>query len=102
METEMRTILFADEAIARMLPGSVANDVAWSTANGADEYQLQVSTSASYTAPYLVGRTFGGGSTNLSIDVPGTRYIRVRACNGVTCGAWKNGSPAATYYSGCL
>ncbi len=45
-----------------------------------------------------------GGNTGSyrMIDVPGTRYIRVRACNGVSCGAWKLGNQTATYYNGCL
>jgi hypothetical protein len=37
-----------------------------------------------------------------SINVTGTTYLRVRACNGSVCGCWRVGNRAATYTPGCL
>ncbi len=78
-----------------------SNEVSWSVVSGADEYHVEGSASSSFSSPKLFGLT-RLSETNATIDVPGTRYIRVRACNGVTCGAWQDASPTATYYNGCL
>lgn len=77
------------------------NDVSWSAVSGANEYHVEGSTSSSFTSPSLFGLT-QDAFTGTSIDVPSTRYIRVRACNGVSCGPWGNANITATYYPGCL
>lgn len=77
------------------------NNVSWSAVSGADEYHVEGSASSSFSSPALFGLT-RLTTTNTDIDVPATRYIRARACNGVSCGSWQTANITATYYNGCL
>lgn len=77
------------------------NEVSWPAVTGANEYHVEGSAASTFTSPKLFALT-RLTTTSTSIEVPATRYIRVRACNSVACGAWKNGNITATYFNGCL
>jgi hypothetical protein len=76
------------------------NHLSWSVSSGPiTAYEVQGSASASYTSPI---QYYSGTNTTKNIVVSGTTYIRVRACNGLYCSAWRTGDEVATYTSGCL
>ena len=78
-----------------------SNSVSWPAVSGANEYHIEGSASSSFSSPVLFGITHDA-ETSAQIEVPGTRYVRVRACNGVSCGAWQAAGTTAIYYNGCL
>ena len=74
--------------------------VAWSASSGPfSHYELQGSHSSAYTSPFVL---YSGTSTSATINVSGTTWVRVRACHGPSCSAWKNGDITATYTPGCI
>lgn len=77
------------------------NDVSWSAASGSpSHYQLQASSDAAFTYPYLL---YSGTATSQSLTtITGTTWLRVRACRGPSCSSWRNGSQTALCYHICL
>ena len=76
-----------------------SNNVSYPSVSGSTEYHIQGSTSSSFTTQSTYYR---GPLTSKIINVPVDSYIRVRACNMVSCGPWTNASNMADYFSGCL
>jgi len=74
------------------------NDVSWTSVPGSLHYEVQSSTSPSFTSPALV---YSGPLTGLQVNVSGTTYYQARACIGSYCSAYRNGNVAATYTNGC-
>lgn len=75
------------------------NDALWTASAGATSYQLYGSTSSSFTTQTLY---YSGPNLDAVFNVPGTRYMRVRACNASGCSGYRNGNGTATYTNGCL
>jgi subtilisin family serine protease len=76
------------------------NHLAWAASSGqVTRYEVQGSSSPSYTSPVSY---HSGMGTSKNITVSGTTYMRIRACNGLFCSAWRNGDEAATYTTPCL
>lgn len=76
------------------------NTLSWPSVSGAvTEYQVEGSPYSSYTNG---SRWYAGPNTSRFVNVSGTTYFRVRACNLISCGPWKNANAAATVYPGCL
>ena len=74
------------------------NEADWGGSVGTvSHYEFQGSANSSFTSPYVVIPNSSG-----IITVSGTTWLRVRACDGPACSAWKTGSTKATYTSGCL
>lgn len=76
------------------------NRVFWNSLSGATEYQVQGSLNSSFSGTWDYYR-----GPNLSvpmINVSSTTYIRVRACNMVSCGPWSVAPTQAQYVSYCL
>lgn len=75
-------------------------DLSWSSSTGATYYEVQRSSSSTFTFPALIYSgadtylTHNGGST--------TQYYRVRACNANGCSGYRNGNGPGRYYSPCL
>lgn len=75
------------------------NEVDWGASSGTvGWYEVELSASSSYTFPYVIYR---GSDLGLTFNVPGTRWLRVKACNGNGCSSWRNGNTTATVYAGC-
>jgi len=74
------------------------NSVNWTAAARATSYQLYSSTSSSFTSPHL---EYSGPDLSDSVNVPGTRYLRVRACNSYGCSAYRVGNHPAHYVDSC-
>lgn len=62
-------------------------------------YEIEVSTASNYSGATLIYR---GGDEGWIIDVPGTRYVRMRACNASGCSSYTNGNQTATYTGSCI
>jgi hypothetical protein len=75
------------------------NDVEWSASLGATYYQLYRSSTATFTTQTL---EYSGPDRYKLVNVPGTRYLRVRACNASGCSCYRRGNRAATHTNGCL
>ncbi len=75
------------------------NDALWTASAGAITYQLYGSTSSAFTTQTLY---YSGPDLAALFNVPGTRYMRVRACNANGCSGYRNGNVTATYTNGCL
>lgn len=75
------------------------NDVFWTTADGAVQYELAMSSSSSFTTQTVV---YVGAGTDYLANVGGTRYFRVRSCGANGCSAWRYGDQAAIKVNGCL
>lgn len=73
-------------------------DLTWSNSPSATRYELQQSSSSSYSTAFTL---YAGPDTSFSTDGFGTRYFRVRACNLDGCGPWRNGNRSAPYYPTC-
>lgn len=77
-----------------------SNLVYWPASSGAlTHYQVQGSNASDYSFPFSL---YSGAATLVNISVSGTTWVRVRACNGPSCSAWKNGDITATYTPGCI
>lgn len=74
-------------------------DLYWPAVTGSTEYQLESSPNSSYSPSELI---YFGTNTSYSVDVSSTRFYRVRACNTVSCSAWKNGNKKADPLNYCL
>ena len=75
------------------------NDVSWTAPTGTlTEYHLQGSSYSTFLYPdwYYIGP-----STSIVISVTGTTYLRVQACNLISCGGWRTANRTATYTNGC-
>lgn len=75
------------------------NTLQWSSSTGATSYELYGSLSSAFTNQWL---EYSGTGTFDSVNVSGTTYYRVRACNSNGCSGYRNGNQAATYTNGCL
>lgn len=74
------------------------NELSWGGSVGSiSHYEFQGSSNLSFTSPFTVVPNAYG-----DITVSGKTYLRVRACSGFSCSAWKTGNVPATYTSGCL
>jgi|GEM_PF-3205137 len=74
------------------------NDVSWTAASSpVTEYEVQGSTSSSFTGAWTY---YSGPNTAVGINVQQTTYVRVRACNYVSCGGWVSAG-TASYYPYC-
>lgn len=75
-----------------------SNEVSWGGSTGTvSHYELQGSSNASFTLPYTVTPSNFG-----TINVSAKTWLRVKACSGTACSAWKNGNREATFTSGCV
>lgn len=72
------------------------NNASWPAQPGATFYELYRSFSSSFSNPSLV---YSGASTDAFLNVNGTWYLRVRACNAIGCSDFSN-QAVATYWSG--
>lgn len=75
------------------------NSLEWSASTGATYYELYGSTSSTFTHQWL---EYSGSGTSHFVNVSGTTFYRVRACNANGCSGYRNGNRAARYYSVCL
>ncbi len=76
------------------------NTVEWSSASGpVTHYILEGSSNPSFPTSTTY---YSGSSTDAMVNVSGTTYLRVKACNGIVCSTYKSGSGAATYFPGCM
>jgi len=75
------------------------NDVSWTAADGATQYELYQSTSSSFTTETLV---YVGTDTYYLANVSGTRYFRIRSCGPTGCSASRSGNRSAIKVNGCL
>jgi hypothetical protein len=75
------------------------NDVEWGPSAGATRYELYRSSNSSFNPQVLV---YSGPNRDRSINVTGTTYLRVRACNATGCSAYRVGNRAARYINGCF
>lgn len=75
------------------------NQVSWSSVFGAQEYELWGSTSSDFSSPW---RLYRGPQTSRGINVSGTVYLRVRACNPSGCSSYRTASTPAQRFPGCL
>lgn len=73
-------------------------ELAWSAAATATYYQVQQSSSSNFSSASTI---YSGPNLYRIVNGEGTRYYRVKACNGDGCSGWRNGDQAATYYPGC-
>lgn len=62
-------------------------------------YILEGSSNQGFTSPTTY---YSGLSTSVNINVSGTTYMRVRACNGIVCSSNKVAAFPATYTAGCM
>ncbi len=77
------------------------NSVDWSASSGpVTQYILEGSASSSFTPPVV--NYYTGSLTDAFINVSGTTYLRVRACNGIVCSSNKVAAFPATYTAGCM
>ncbi|MFB9068448.1 S8 family peptidase [Pseudofulvimonas gallinarii] len=77
-----------------------SNWVYWSGSSGPfSHYELQGSYSSIYSSPFSL---YSGTAAFAHIDVTGTTWVRVRACNGPSCSSWTNGDISATYTPWCI
>ena len=67
--------------------------------NPITRYEVYRSTSPSFTTQTL---EYSGTGLSDIINVTSTTYLRMRACNGASCGPYRNGSSPAVYFNGCL
>jgi hypothetical protein len=75
------------------------NHVSWSSVFGALEYELWGSASSTFSSSWLLYR---GPQTSRGINVGGTVYLRVRACNPTGCSSYRTASSPAQRFPGCL
>jgi hypothetical protein len=75
------------------------NDVEWGLSAGATYYELYRSPNAAFNPQT---RVYSGTNTFISINVGGTAYLRVRACNATGCSPYRVGNRAARYVNGCF
>ncbi|MEH6421075.1 S8 family serine peptidase [Pseudomonas sp. CGJS7] len=61
-------------------------------------YEVQRSATANFAAPVAA---YTGTYQSINVNVTGTTYYRVRACNSRGCSAYVNGNRAATYTPTC-
>lgn len=67
--------------------------VSWSAASGTvTHYELQESPNSSFVGAWALGIT-GPTHTDVIEQAGGSWWYRVRACNGVSCGAYRVGGP---------
>lgn len=75
------------------------NELDWSSVSGnVTEYQVEGSIYSNYSNG---SRWYAGPNTSTFVNVSQTTYFRVRACNLVSCGPWKNAGSTADVYPGC-
>lgn len=75
-------------------------NLSWSSSAGATYYEVQRSSSNTFLSPVLI---YSGANTNLIHNGgTGTKYYRVRACNGNGCSGYRNGNRAGQYYNPCM
>lgn len=76
-----------------------ANDMGWTASTDALYYEAQRSVYSNFNSPSLA---YSGPDTLLTVNVTGTTYYRVRACNGMGCSTYRVAPSPATYTNGCL
>ena len=90
-------------------PGSISvasercrglNTVSWSPVAGATRYEVWGSISS--TDFFTASRFANVSGTSALINVPGTRYVRVKACDATRCGPYSVAYAVATRIGGCL
>ncbi len=77
------------------------HQASWSAVTGATHYQLLVSTSPTFSFPYVMHIT-GSTTAQFSIQPSEPLYLRVRACNAGGCGGESSQGSATVYYPYCL
>lgn len=76
------------------------NWVTWGTSSGTvGWYEVQGSTASNFSFAFELYR---GPGQFVAVDVSQTTWVRVRGCNGASCGAWTNSSTQATFTNGCI
>ena len=73
------------------------NSADWTASSGATSYELWGSSSSTFTFSSLY---YSGPNTFKLVNVGGTTYLHVRACNASGCSAFSN-TRIGTYTSGC-
>lgn len=63
------------------------NDLSWTTPSGATGFQVYGSSSSTFTTS---GLYYSGPGNAYTVNVGGTTYFHVRACNANGCGAFSN------------
>lgn len=77
-----------------------SNHVSWTASSGSlTHYQVQGSHTADFLLPFPL---FSGLGTSATVHVDASTWVRVRACDGLPCSAWRNGTTTAEYYPYCL
>jgi hypothetical protein len=74
-----------------------SNEADWTAPSGAANYELWGSASSSFTFP---GLYYSGPRVSVTVNVSGTTYFEVRACNANGCSPFSN-SGRATHSLGC-
>ena len=74
-----------------------ANSAEWTASNGATSYELWGSSASTFSPSSLY---YSGSGTLKIVNVGGTTYLHVRACNANGCSAFSN-TGVATAISGC-
>ncbi|WP_299574448.1 RHS repeat domain-containing protein [uncultured Shewanella sp.] len=75
------------------------NSLYWTKASGTvQQYEVWASTNSSFSSPYRLKTSTSTGSF---INVPSTRYVKVKACNTSGCGSYSN-QVTARYFGSCL
>lgn len=77
------------------------NWLSWNAASGTvGWYEVETSLQSNLAT---AGNIYRGPAPGLlAFSVVDPTYVRVRACNGATCGSWSVSPSAATYTPGCL
>jgi hypothetical protein len=108
LEADDRTALQCSQIVYHARPAFLTvtpwqcyghHDLDWPPSVGATRYELYRSTSSSFATQTL---EYSGPDTYRHVNVSGTRYFRVRACNALGCSAYRNGNRAATHLNACL
>jgi len=75
-------------------------ELIWSAATGASRYEVYASSRSSFTHQYKI---YDGPRTSWLVNVAGPRrYLRVRACDSVSCGPYRNGDRSTRYFPNCF
>jgi hypothetical protein len=75
------------------------NDLDWGPSAGATRYEVYRSPNQAFNPQTL---HYSGSGLGTTINVTGTTYLRVRACNAAGCSGYRTGNRAARPTQGCF
>jgi serine protease len=75
------------------------NDVTWDSATNATSYNLYTHSDSGWPTDGTL--EYSGSSTYTTINVSGTRYVRVKACNAIGCSDYRYSPTVARKFPGC-